>query len=47
MLEYAVKIGMERDFLYRSEKGRYRINPSYHNLVINYLIERNLLYADR
>ena len=45
-VEYAFKVGIERDFLYRSEKGRYRVNPWWHVTVVNFLQDRNLLYVN-
>ncbi|MBN2038979.1 MAG: hypothetical protein JW864_02995 [Spirochaetes bacterium] len=46
IVKYALKIGIERDFLYRDENGRYRINPACHSIVVNYLKQRNLLYVN-
>lgn len=46
MIKYAVKLGTERDFLYRDEDGRYRINPAYHGAAVNFLKQRNMLYEN-
>lgn len=46
LVEYAFKVGLEREFLYRSENGRFRVNPGWHGTVVNFLRDRNLLYVN-
>lgn len=46
LVSYSLKIGLERGFLERDTSGRYRVHPGWHGTVINYLMERNLLYVN-
>jgi hypothetical protein len=44
-VRYALKIGIEREFLIRCKKYRYRLSPARHIKVIDFLTKRNYLHA--
>ena len=44
VVRYALKAGMDAEFIIRSEDGRYRIRPLWYQTVISYLNRKNMLH---
>ena len=44
VVRYALKAGMDAEFIVRGEDGRYRIRPLWYHTVISYLNRKNMLH---
>lgn len=44
VVRYALKAGMDAEFIMRGEDGRYRIRPLWYHTVISYLNRKNMLH---
>ena len=44
VVRYALKTGMDAEFVFRDQDGRYRITPLWYQTVINFLARKNMLH---
>lgn len=45
VVRHAIKVGMERSFLFRAG-GRYRVSAGWHNTLVSFLTKRNYIYGN-